>query len=96
MKICEDCIKQDVCKFTEKVSKLRLKDNKLPDPLIPELKCPNKRTEPSNWHYTTVTADTTTGTGDYHGHPTVPCVDNGDDLTWTTGDSPLAPEVIWC
>ena len=91
MKICEDCIKQDVCKFTEKVSKLKLKDNKLPDPLIPELKCPNMRTEPSNCHYTTGTDLTWTAT-------TAPCTTTSTVTypLWDVGDSPLPAEVTWC
>jgi len=56
MKICEDCIKKDVCKFREKVEGLKLKKFNLPEPLQPELTCPYKKAEPlTSWVVTTGT-----------------------------------------
>ena len=52
MNICEGCIKQDVCKFKKEVEKYE-KESKLPEPLTPDVDCKYKRTEPSNWAYTT-------------------------------------------
>ena len=51
MKICEDCIKQDVCKFKEQVEGYENKI-KLPNPLEPIIQCKRRRTEPSNLTYT--------------------------------------------
>ena len=64
MKICEDCIKQDVCKFRKGVEKYE-GSVELPKPLEPIIQCKYKRTEPSDWHYTitdsdTISSDTTT------------------------------------
>ena len=56
MEICEDCIKQDVCKYTAKVEKWganQIRD--LPKPLMPNIYCPHKETKPSYW--TTTTTD---------------------------------------
>lgn len=53
MKICEDCIKNDVCKFKSKVEKYE-EEAKLPEPLESNVGCKYKRSEPSNWHYTTI------------------------------------------
>lgn len=52
MRICEGCIKQDVCKFKEEVEKYEGK-TKLPEPLEPIIECKYKRTEPNTWTYTT-------------------------------------------
>lgn len=59
MKICEDCIKQDVCKYTKQVGKYE-NDAKLPKPLEPMVACKYKRTEPSYWSYT-IPSTTTSG-----------------------------------
>jgi len=50
MNICEDCIKNDVCKYRAKVEKYE-QETKLPAPLEPEVKCRHKRTEPISWTY---------------------------------------------
>ena len=51
MKICEDCIKQDVCRYKKQVE--GYEDGvKLPKPLEPIIQCKYKRTEPSTWRYT--------------------------------------------
>ena len=50
MKICEDCIKKDVCKYQAKVEKFE-SDIKLPEPLESGISCKYKRTEPCNWTY---------------------------------------------
>ena len=63
MKICEGCIKQDVCKFKDEVEKY---DMKLPEPLEPIIECKYKRTENYTWTYPgafpcgTTTSDYTT------------------------------------
>ena len=48
MKICEGCIKQDVCKFKGEVEKYeaRTKCSNVPEPLVPDLSCKYKKTEP--------------------------------------------------
>ena len=62
MKICEDCIKQDVCKFKKGVEKYE-GGIELPEPLKPNIECECKRTKPSNltytapWVYTTADSD---------------------------------------
>lgn len=70
MKICEDCIKQDVCKFKKEVEGYE-SEVKLPKPLEPIIQCKHKRTEPEYWSYTMPTTTTTvqcpsvwTGIGD--------------------------------
>ena len=50
MKICEDCIKKDVCKYQAKVEKFE-SDIKLPEPLESGISCKYKRTEPCAWSY---------------------------------------------
>ena len=42
MKICEGCIKQDVCKFKDEVGKYE--KDKLPEPLVPSVACKHKET----------------------------------------------------
>ena len=42
MKICEDCMKRDVCKFKEEVEKYE--GDKLPEPLMPTIACKYKET----------------------------------------------------
>jgi len=80
MKICEDCIKQDVCKFKKEVEKYE-GGVKLPKPLKPNIGCECKRTEPSN--YTYITADNkVTYTGDWIYPPSgTDCVPNDCTLT---------------
>jgi len=68
MKICEDCIKQDVCKYTKQVEKYE-NDVKLPKPLEPIVQCKYKRTEPSNW--TTYTIPNTTTVTNYDTNPQI-------------------------
>ena len=49
MKICEGCVKQDVCKFKDEVGKYEVKRVKvlgIPKPLVPDLSCKYKKTEP--------------------------------------------------
>lgn len=48
MTICEGCIKQDVCKFKKEVEKYEAKRkvSDLPEPLVPDLSCKYKKTEP--------------------------------------------------
>jgi len=48
MKICEDCIKQDVCKFKDEVEEFE-KKAKLPEPIEPIIECKYKRTENYTW-----------------------------------------------
>jgi len=50
MKICEDCIKKDVCKYQAKVEKFE-SDTKLPEPLESGISCKYKRTKSCNWTY---------------------------------------------
>jgi len=66
MKICEDCIKQDVCKFKKEVEKYEMEDSGIPEPLFPFLNCKYKRAEPLNWTFTvpTTTSATTAWSGD--------------------------------
>ena len=53
MKICEDCIKQDVCKWKPVVEEWEeSKKEELPCPLLPTTMCKFKRTRPSNCTYT--------------------------------------------
>ena len=75
MKICEDCIKKDVCKFMKKVEKYE-EDTKPPEPLESNVGCKYKRTEPSNWHYTTTSGTTWAP----HIDTTTTTVYNGDDI----------------
>ena len=71
MKICEDCIKQDVCKFKGNVEKFEEKE-KLPEPLSNGIICKYKKFEtvncpsvwttgtytyPDQWDYTYVNPD---------------------------------------
>ena len=58
MKICEDCIKKDVCKYRAKVEKYE-EESKLPEPLVPNAGCKYRRTEPSNCTYTIWNGDET-------------------------------------
>ena len=54
MKICEGCIKQDVCKFKENVEKLEKKSMECPEPLVPDMTCKHKvleRIPGCNWEY---------------------------------------------
>ena len=50
MKLCEGCIKQDMCKFKEEVEKYELK-MQLPEPLEPIIECIYKETEPRDFYY---------------------------------------------
>ena len=45
MKLCEGCIKQDVCKFKKEVEEYECMV-KLPEPLEPVIECKYKETEP--------------------------------------------------
>ena len=80
MKICEDCIKQDVCKFKESIEAYEDGRAELPKPLVPEVRCKFKQTTTGR-HYTAIPSTTYTATS---------------DPSWTTGDDPLAPQVSWC
>ena len=87
MKICEDCIKQDVCKFKEEVS--NYEGEKLPEPLTPKVECKFKQTTPYYTIYNHPCATTATVTYD-------PSWVIGDDPPWDVGDYPLAPQISWC
>jgi len=60
MKICEGCIKQDVCKFKKEVEKYEAKRTDIPEPLVPDLSCKYKSTGQPNWMYTAPWIDRTT------------------------------------
>ena len=60
MKICEGCIKQDVCKFKKEVEEYEAKRTGLPEPLVPDLSCKYKSTGYLNWTYTPLWGTTTT------------------------------------
>jgi len=49
MKICEGCIKQDVCKFKENVEKLEKKSMECPEPLVPNMTCKFKEALQQYW-----------------------------------------------
>lgn len=54
MKICEGCIKQDVCKFKKEVEKyeVKRKEPQIPEPLEPDLSCKYRKESHPNWDYT--------------------------------------------
>ena len=78
MKLCEDCIKKDVCKFRKKVEKFEA-ENTLPEPLENGITCKYRRTEPSNW-YTVTCPTVSTGTYSPYGDTTTTACDIGDDI----------------
>jgi len=45
MKICEGCVKQDVCKFKENVEKFEKGRIAAPEPLVPDMTCKFKKFE---------------------------------------------------
>lgn len=45
MKLCEGCIKQDVCKFKEEVEEYEVKRTDIPEPLVPILSCKFRKPE---------------------------------------------------
>ena len=50
MKICEDCIKKDVCKFKNEIENYEI-EPRLPEPLEPIIICKYKETEPTHPFY---------------------------------------------
>lgn len=67
MEICEDCIKQDVCKFKKEIEEYMEKGFyysvfNVPKPLKTDLYCKEKRVEPPPPHYTIYNGNTTSGT----------------------------------